>query len=70
MYKALACCNLGNITRCKVLAKIVIVPGVNCVSVLEKFDEAKIAKAEKARRIVGKVPVKLYFSKKVVGRLL
>lgn len=54
VYEALACFNLGNIARCKVLAKLGIVPGVNCVSVLKTLDEARIAKAEKAIQEIEK----------------
>lgn len=48
VYEAIACFNLGNIARCKILTNLGIVPGVNCVSALKKLDEARIAKAEKA----------------------
>jgi len=48
VYEAVACFNLGNLARCKVLAKLGIVAGVNCVSALKKLDEIRIAKAEKA----------------------
>lgn len=48
VYEACACFNLGNIARCKILAKLGIVPGVNCVTSLKKLDESRIAKAEKS----------------------
>lgn len=48
VYDAIACFNIGNIARCKILAKLGIVPGKNCVNALKKLDEARIAKAEKA----------------------
>lgn len=33
-YDTLACFNLGNTARCKVLATLGIVPGMNCIRVL------------------------------------
>ena len=48
VYEAIACFNLGNIARCKILAKLCIFHGKNCVSSLKKLDEVRIAKAEKA----------------------
>lgn len=48
VHEALACFNLGNLARCKILAKLGIVAGVNCVNALKKLDEMRIAKAEKA----------------------
>ena len=47
-YEAIACFNLRNIARCKILAKLGIFPGKNCVSALQKLDEVRIVKAEKA----------------------
>lgn len=44
---AKVCFKLGNLARCKILAKLGIVPGVNYVSALQKLDEMRIAKAEK-----------------------
>ena len=46
VYEAIACFNLGNIARCKILAKLGIFPGKNCASALKKLDEVRIAKAE------------------------
>ncbi|KAG8330062.1 hypothetical protein J6590_072294 [Homalodisca vitripennis] len=48
VHEALACFNLGNLARCKSLAKLGIIAGVNCLSALKKLDETRIAKAEKA----------------------
>ena len=36
VYEAIACFNMGNIVRCKILANLGIFPGKNCVSALKK----------------------------------
>lgn len=48
VYEAVLCFNEGYISRCEVLRKLSIVPGVNCVNVLKEFDKMRIKKADKA----------------------
>lgn len=47
-YEAIACYNMGNIAKCKILKKIGIAPGDNCVEVMKKADELRVRKAEKS----------------------
>lgn len=48
VYEAIACFNNGNITKCRVLKKLGINPGPNCISAMKCKDEKRISEAEKA----------------------
>lgn len=48
VYEAAACYNDGNVTRCKVLNSLGIVPGKRTVSVMQFLDSERIRRAEKA----------------------
>uniref|UniRef100_A0A1B6FKM2 Uncharacterized protein n=1 Tax=Cuerna arida TaxID=1464854 RepID=A0A1B6FKM2_9HEMI len=45
VYDAVGVFNKGNIFKCEVFAKLGIVPGVNCVKVLQDLDIFRIKKA-------------------------
>lgn len=48
VYEAIATYNEGNIARCKILHKMGIEPGKNCILRMKKVDDRRIKKAEKA----------------------
>lgn len=48
VYEAITSFNKGNITKCLILSKLGIRPGVNCVRAMKKLDELRVYKAEKA----------------------
>lgn len=52
VYKATATYNQGNIVNCKILDKIGIIPGQNCVDHVISVDKARIRKADKAMQEV------------------
>lgn len=48
VHKAVACFNYGNIVKCKILSKLGVSPGLNCVKAMNVFVGTRIRKAEKA----------------------
>lgn len=48
VYEAIATYNEGNITKCKILNKLGIVPGNECVERMKQVDALRIKKANKA----------------------
>lgn len=47
IFEAIATYNEGNIVKCKILKKLGIDPGINCIERMKMVDERRIAKAEK-----------------------
>lgn len=54
VYDAVTTFNKGHITKCLVLSKLGINPGVNCVRSMKKFDESRVYKAERSLEDIQK----------------
>lgn len=54
VYEAVATYNKGNVARIEILQKLGISPGQQCVSMMKKFDETRLKKAEKAVQEIEK----------------
>ncbi len=44
-YEAVACFNNGSITKCQILSKLNLQPGINCINAMKKIDNARIHKS-------------------------
>lgn len=56
--EAVACFNDGNIVKCKILSKLGVSPGLNCVKAMKVFDGTRIIKAERLLNNWKKVSTK------------
>lgn len=63
-YEAVACFNMGNVARCKILKKLGISPGKSFVNTMKNSDLLRIRKAEKAISEIEKKVSKTGFSGK------